>query len=90
MPELVIRLRIPFGDAGSVSMDIDITDLDQLTPDQRRVLADTGRDFFEFAAATLTDLPALNLSPPEPERTAAQVHDPNSDVLAGVTGKRRL
>jgi hypothetical protein len=81
MPAFELRLRIPFGDAGHVCLDIDIDDLSQLTPEQRKALADTSRDFFEFAMATLSGTPGLLLP-------AAQVHDPNPAVLAGVTGSR--
>jgi hypothetical protein len=77
MPALNITLTIPVGATGHISLAIDIPDLLDLTPEQRQVLADTGRDFFEFAAAELA-----------PSVPPAEVHDPNPAVLAGVTGSR--
>jgi hypothetical protein len=79
MTAFTVDMTIPIGDAGHVHLHINITNPDALTPDQRRVLADTGGEFYEFAAATL--------NPPTPAAAAA-VHDPNGAVLAGVTGSR--
>jgi hypothetical protein len=77
MPALNIALTIPVGGTGHISLDIDVPDLAELSAEQRQVLADTGREFFDFAAATLT--------PPVPP---AEVHDPDAGILAGVTGSR--
>lgn len=76
MPAFELHVRIPFGDAGHVALDIDIADLAGLSPEQRRVLADTGREFADLATATLE------------AGCVAEVHDPNTQVLAGVTGSR--
>lgn len=83
MPALKLDMTIPLGDAGHVHLAIDITDLDALTTDQRTILADTGAEFYTFAASTLA--PAATL-PGKPE---AEIYDPNKGLLAGVTGSRR-
>lgn len=79
MPEFHQAMTIPIGDAGQVHIEIDITDLDVLTPHQRQVLADTGREFAEFAAGAVNPQPG----------PLAKVHDPSSAVLDGVRGTRR-
>ena len=82
MAALQIGMTIPLGDAGHVSLNIDVCDLAALTPQQRQVLADTGREFCDFAAATLN--PAQL-----PGKAPASIHDPHGSVLDGVRGTRR-
>ena len=85
MPALEIRVTVPFGDAGTVALAIEITDLTQLTAEQRQALADTGQDFLDLATATLAP---PSITGPDLVLPAAQVHDPNTAVLGGVTGSR--
>ena len=97
MPALTIHVTVPFGDAGTVGLAIDIADLGQVTLEQRAALAATSRDFVEFAAAALEETPNLDLSGVDyeargsagPGPGAAEIHDPDAGVLAGVTGDRR-
>jgi hypothetical protein len=79
MAALKLDMAIPLGEAGRVCLAIDVADLDALTADQRQGLADTSREFAEFAAGTLAPPPG----PPE-----AKVHDPSAAVLDGVRGSR--
>lgn len=82
MAALKLDMTIPLGNAGHIHLLIDIADIDALTADQRQVLADTGREFCDFAAATMAPAAA----PPEP--VPATIHDPSASVLNGVTGSR--
>ena len=81
MPALKLDMTIPLGDAGHIALAIDVTDLGQLTDRQRGGIADTLREFSDFAAATLAPMAVVV--------PAAAVHDPHADVLRGVTGTRR-
>lgn len=83
MAALKLDMTIPLGDAGHVHLVIDITDLDQLTPQQRQVLADTGAEFYAFAAATIAPQTTPDELPP------ATIHDPSASILNGITGSRR-
>jgi len=74
-------MTIPLGGAGHVRLDVDVTDIDALTPAQRTAIADTGSEFCAFAAATLAP-------PGGPALVPATIHDPNGAVLGGVTGSR--
>ena len=80
MPALKLDMTIPLGDAGHIALAIDVTDLGQLTDRQRGGIADTLREFSDFAAATLAPMAVV---------VPAAVHDPHADVLRGVTGTRR-
>ena len=82
MPALNLDMTIPLGDAGQVRFSADIDDLGQLSERQRQVLADTAREFAEFAAATIA-LPSGPAGTPP-----AEIHDPGRGVLAGVNGGR--
>ena len=82
MAALKIDMTIPLGAAGHVRFTADIHDLDDLTDQQRSVLANTGREFYEFAASTLDPFVPAAADPP-------RIHDPSADVLRGVTGTRR-
>ena len=86
MPAMKLDMTIPLGDAGHVFLRIDIADIPALSPDQRRVIGDTAREFCDFAARTLTDTPSLivradgePIAPPP-----AEIHNPDKDILNGV------
>lgn len=81
MAALKIDMTIPLGDAGHITLTIDIGSVAALAEDDRAFLADTLGEFCAFAARTLT--------PASGERPAAAIHDPSAAVLAGVTGTRR-
>ena len=92
MPALHLDMTIPLGDAGTVHLSINVDDISALTPQQRSVLAETGREFYAFAAATLDPIgspDADELREQLDEPPPATVHDPNGSVLAGITGTRR-
>jgi len=81
MTALKLDMQIPVGDAGSVRLLIDIGDLGQLSARQRHALADTSREFSDFAAQAMT---AASEPQPAPVPQGPQV----PDVLRGVTGSR--
>lgn len=86
MTPLKLDLTVPVGDAGHVHLDIAITDLSALSPEQRQVLADTAREFCEFGASAIA--PPLAPGDAGTTRPEAQVYDPNMAVLDGVRGSR--
>lgn len=79
MNTLNIDLTVPLGDAGSIRFAADIADLGQLCPEHRQALADTCRDFLEFAAGTIAPPPAQD-PPAEIKRDLGG--------LAGIDGGR--
>jgi len=83
MAALKLDMTIPLGNAGHVHLVIDVGDISALSAHQRAILADTGREFYDFAAKTLADIPELIIAAP-----AAAIHDPSASVLNGVTGSR--
>ena len=83
MTALKLDMQIPVGD-GRVCLLIDIPDITRISPAQRDVITETGKEWLDFATQAMTEYPAAATTPPP----AAEVHDPNPSVLAGVTGSR--
>ena len=100
MAALNLNMTIPLGNAGHIHLTIDVGDITALNAHQRAIIADTGREFYSFAAKTLMDIPELiagDAEPSideleallhEPERPPPVIHSTDGDVLRGVTGSR--
>lgn len=96
MAALKLDMTIPLGNAGHVQLVIDVGDIGALNAHQRAIIADTGREFYSFAAKTLMDIPEL-ITPPDDDEVyeatpdippPATVHNTDGDILRGVTGTR--
>lgn len=93
MAALNLSMKVPLGDAGTLTFAIDVEDLAALSPETRASLATTGGEFYDFAAKALdpaygTEIAVLTRR--SPMCSAASADASNRPVLWLRSGRGRV